>query len=348
MTNSDNPILSEAAKGTAANKTPLKHALEGAGFVQDIAGGIETFCKGDHAAAAGDLAVGMYDVFQFAKDFKTENPLTTVMSMGFGWLIEHVGPIKDLLDMLTGNQDALDMTVQTWTKISEEVQKTAASMVESVNRNCASWSGPAVDTYRAWAQDQANTYVAISNSATAVAGAVDLAKSMLNGVRGFIRGLLADLLAELVWILLRYVPPTYPVALAVEGVPLIVSSTTRAMKVVRAFVEGMKELGARLTRLAGTVADLTRYIAKSVPDAARAAAQDGVMPMLREEMIKEMGVKYTAPKIIKETVAEVSGSTDADDQTEWGDSVSKEVHDYKETRVERTPTGGTRETGSLW
>ncbi|WP_424189725.1 hypothetical protein ACOBQX_13660 [Actinokineospora sp. G85] len=338
-----NPILTAAAEETSAAKTPVKHALEGAGFFQDIIGGTESLMSNDWAAGVTDLSVGLVD---YGRAF--QDPLGSLLSAGFGWLIEHVGPLKDLLDQLTGNQDALDMTVQTWSKISEEVQKTAEGMVDSVNTNTASWSGPAVDTYRVWAQGQADAYLAISNSATGVAGAVDFTKSLLNAVRGFIRGLLADLLAKLVSILLRYPPPAYLVALAAEGAPLIASSTAKGIKVVRALVDAFKELATRLGRLSGLVADVGRHLYKNLPELAAEVTVKKLAVRAGEEVVKEMGVKYSLARLAKGADAVNNSSTEAGKQIDWQETRAKEDKERRETRVERTPTGGTRETGSLW
>ncbi|MCG8919020.1 hypothetical protein L6E12_24875 [Actinokineospora sp. PR83] len=358
-----NPILSAAAAETTAGKTPVKHFLEGAGLLQDSVGGLEAIFSGDFWGGAADLGVMAMDVKAFAAD-----PLQGVLSIGFGWLIEYIGPIKDCLDWLTGNQDALDLTVQTWLKIGEEVQKTAEEMVGSVNTNCASWSGPAVEGYRAWAQDQADIHVAVSNAATGVAKLVDLSKSLLNTVRGIIRGIIADVLAKLVSILYRYVPPAYPVALAAEGIPLVLENATKATKVLRkaidAFQQAVKQLG-KLGELLSQAAQQLKRGVGAVDIGMRGAARHArgflqeegltigkyVSRELRgavvDETVREMGVKYLGPRVGKSVQVTVTGSTDPGDQPDLGESREKQREGHRKTRIEGTASGGVRITGEL-
>jgi hypothetical protein len=122
-----NDIVNMAKADTTAGKTPVKNFLEGAGLLQDTLGGVETIVTGDLAGGLSDLLAGGFDVKGLRQD-----PLSAVLSMGFGWLIEYVGPMKDLLDALTGNQSSLELTVKTWEQISKQVQSTAEDLTDSL------------------------------------------------------------------------------------------------------------------------------------------------------------------------------------------------------------------------
>ncbi|SDC48501.1 WXG100 family type VII secretion target [Actinokineospora iranica] len=354
----ENDIVRDARAETTAEKTPVKAFLEGAGLLQDVVGGVETIASGDWAGGLADFAAGSFDIKGVMQD-----PLGSALSMGFGWLLEHIPLLKDLLDQLAGNQNELELTVKTWEQISKQVQATAEELTDSLNGNCASWEGPAADQYRVWAQDQLNVYVALSDAATGVAFAVDLSKALLNAVRGFVRGLIADVLAKLVSILCRYVPPAYPVAMAAEGFPLIIKNTMAATKLVRALVDAFGRLGKHLGKLGELLTKATKYLNRGIhavdiawrrgvrPEAARVlglgpkkiATELGVR--LGTEVVKET-IKYAGPRTANDTVATAGESTDPDKQVDWGETAAKEHRDYQETRV-TTETGGLRITGEL-
>ena len=348
-----NPIAKAAVAATTPEQMPVKNALEGAGFAQDVAGVVEGWVSGDWSAAAGDL-------LSFALGFKDflKDPVEGALSMGIGWLIEHIGPVTDLLDLVTGNQNALELTVKTWEQIAEQVQTTAEHLTDSVNSACASWVGPAADGYRTWVQDQLDTHRALSDAARGVAAAVDISKTVLNGVRGFIRGLVSDLLAKAVKILYRYVPPAYPVAIAVEFVPLVVQSANAGVRVVNRMVELFQALVRRLGKLGELLGEAARRLARGPNAVAVAGRQVGPAiradlldnPLLARfgaEMAKESALKYAVPRLAKGAYAEATDSTDTGSQVDLVETGEKRERDRGETRIEGTKSGGVRITGEL-
>ena len=53
------------------------------------------------------------------------DPIGALASWGVGWAMEHVKPLSDLLDMLTGDPDQVMAYAQTWHNISVHTSSTA-------------------------------------------------------------------------------------------------------------------------------------------------------------------------------------------------------------------------------
>ncbi|SDD61774.1 WXG100 family type VII secretion target [Actinokineospora iranica] len=349
----ENSIVADARTETTAAKTPVKAALEGAGLLQDAVGGVETIISGDWAGGLADLAAGAFDVAGVIRD-----PFGSVLSMGFGWLLEYFGPAKQVLDWLTGNQNNLELTVKTWDQIGKQVQQTAKDLTDSIQGHCATWEGPAAERYREWAQDQIDTYAALSNIATGVSAAVDISKTILNAVRGFVRGLIADVLAKVVSMLCRYVPPAYPVAMAAEGLPLIIENTMKITKLVRRLVDAFGKLGKHLGKLGELLTKATKHLNRGI-HAVDIAVRRRVAPAVKDlltrpellqragmEALKE-GIKYTGPRMANGIINGVTNTANPNSQIDWGETRGKQSQDYRETRITPTETGGTRVTGAL-
>ncbi|OXM43007.1 hypothetical protein [Amycolatopsis alba] len=220
----ENDVLKNAKGETDAEKYKVDNALEGAGAVQDLAGGVEKLANGDWTEGLLSLAGAVPDIIEVIK-----NPLETLMSWGFGWIIEHVDFLKEPLNWVSGDQDALDLEVQKWLEVGKYVKTTAEKLTDEVQKNCMEWSGAAADAYRSYVQKQLNGYREIVRLAERAGSIINICKTVLSVVRTIIRDLITDTLAKIVMIIARYPPPAYPAALAAEGVPFAIEKSTEAM-----------------------------------------------------------------------------------------------------------------------
>jgi hypothetical protein len=104
--------------------------------------------KGDWASVAMGAVGTALDALSMAMD-----PFGAILAAGVGWLIEHVGPLKEALNGLTGNADEIAAQSQTWTNVAGELQSVGTDLADLVKADLQSWSGPAADAYRQRAQD---------------------------------------------------------------------------------------------------------------------------------------------------------------------------------------------------
>lgn len=315
----ENEILKNAKGETDAEKNPVGNALQGAGLAQDAIGGVEKLIDDDWTEGLLDLASGGLDVADLIK-----NPFESLLSMGFGWLIEHVEFLKEPLDWVTGDQDALDLEVQKWKQISKHVQETGEQLAAAVNKNCAGWRGPAADRYREYAQTQATACQNISDSSRQVGDIVDICKTILNVVRTIIRDLISDALAKVVMIICKYPPPAYPAALAAEGMPFLIQQGNQCA-----------QMAARASRVLMRAKEFVSMIMRDLPK----IVDEALTPLLKklpENIGMEVG-KEVVKQLSKIVVGEVGkdDSTDPNDQPVGRESHEKRQQDRKRTTIDK-------------
>lgn len=196
-----NPIISAAADRAAASP------LEGSDMLKDAADLATKVAGGDWTeglVALGSLAYETRDLLA--------DPLAKLASMGLGWVIEFFGPLRWLLDQLTGNQEQLNLIVETWSGISGELSTAADDLHAVYTADTASWSGSAVAQYRLFCADQVDLYRAASATAKSVVDNARMSGMALTVVREVVRGLITDAVGKAISIACRYPPPATPAA----------------------------------------------------------------------------------------------------------------------------------------
>ncbi|MGK4597747.1 WXG100 family type VII secretion target [Amycolatopsis sp. w19] len=331
MADGENSILHDAKEETDSEKRPVDSFLEGAGAIQDTYGGIEKLAQGDWTEGLLSLGSAGFDAASLIAS--GGNPLETLLSWGLGWVIEHVDFLKEPLDWLTGNQDALDLEAQKWTAISKKVQETAEQLTAEVRKNTVDWTGAVADRYLEYVQEQLHSYRALSDAARDAGAVVEVCKIILDVVRTVIRDLITDTLAKIIFILMRYPPPGYPAALAAEGVPFAIKkageSLTWVQKLQRAFANAI----ALLKKLDVVFVDLVKkwakdggkYVADVVSHVGGVAMHAGL---------------DTLGGVGKAAVKEVAkGALDYGASTENSESADDEKEDEEKTTIDPNKSG---------
>ena len=105
----------------------LKEAFESKSWV---AGGLAT------AATVADTAAAVMD------------PLGEALSAGIGWIIEHLSPLKDWLNELAGDSDAVAAAASTWTNIATKLNSCATDLDKVCTGRLAGQESLAVATFK--------------------------------------------------------------------------------------------------------------------------------------------------------------------------------------------------------
>ncbi|CAM3407455.1 WXG100 family type VII secretion target [Stackebrandtia soli] len=142
-------------------------------------------------ATIGGLTVGL-DVLSVVMD-----PLGSLASMAVGWILEHVEPLREALDEITGNADEVRSYAQTWTNVSTGLKGGAEALRTAVEADIPSWQAPAGQAYR----DHINFGIAGSSGlgtfAESMASVTTAAGELVAAVREIVRDLIADCVATL-------------------------------------------------------------------------------------------------------------------------------------------------------
>ena len=80
------------------------------------------------------------------------DPFGAIASAGVGWLLQHVSFLREPLDKLTGDADAINATSKTWSNIAERLNQEAKDYASAV-RSTEHWTGQAAADYRRAAED---------------------------------------------------------------------------------------------------------------------------------------------------------------------------------------------------
>ncbi|GLZ80401.1 hypothetical protein Afil01_52080 [Actinorhabdospora filicis] len=186
-------------------------------------------------AIVGAGAVGI-EVLDFAID-----PLESIVSAGLGFLIEHIAPLRDGLDKVTGDPLAIKSLVTTWANIAKELGQATADTSKAV----PGWTGKAAAAHAGSAAASGAAGSAVAGLAGGMANAVESAGVIV----ATIRSLVIDLIA---WAITKIIEIAFP-ALAL-AVPTAGGSIAAAITaVIKIVADVLGRFGTLFKRLAEAV-----------------------------------------------------------------------------------------------
>ncbi|MFI5605907.1 RHS repeat-associated core domain-containing protein [Amycolatopsis sp. NPDC051903] len=237
-----NPLIAPAEDSTKSYSgiTLLEDA-------NDVKTAIET---GDWASVAMGAVGTALDALSMAMD-----PFGAILAAGVGWLMEHVGPLKEALNGLTGNADQIKAQSETWSNVAKELESIGSDLQDMVNADLQSWTGQAADAYRKRAQDFTQLLGSAQKGSEGAASGVKTAGEVVAAVRALVRDIIADLVGHLIsWALqviatlgigLSWVIPQVAEAVA-KTASKITQITTKLIKAIKALIPLLKKTGTVL------------------------------------------------------------------------------------------------------
>ncbi|MFG1647594.1 RHS repeat-associated core domain-containing protein [Amycolatopsis sp. NPDC049252] len=211
----------------------------------DLKSAIES---GDWASVAMGAVGTALDALSMAMD-----PFGAILAAGVGWLIEHVGPLKEALNGLTGNADEIAAQSETWKNIAGELQSVGTDLGDMVKADLQSWSGPAADAYRQRASDTTTLLETAQKGCEGASSGVKTAGEVVGAVRSLVRDIIAELVGHLIsWALqvvftlgigLTWVVPQVVAAVA-KTASKIADLVTRLVKALKALIPLLKRAGS--------------------------------------------------------------------------------------------------------
>ncbi|TDD05758.1 sugar-binding protein [Saccharopolyspora terrae] len=250
-----NPLVAQREDST--------QAFSGIQIAESVADTQKAIESGDWASGVmGAVGTGL-DALGMALD-----PFGAIFSAGVGWLIEHVGPVSDALDSLTGDPDEIKSHSETWKNISAELEAINTEMKDLVKADTASWLGEAGDAYRKRSEDTANLIAAAKSAADGAADGIGTAGEVVAAVRTLVRDIIAELVGHLIsWAL--QVVCTLGIALA-WVVPQVVAEVAkvaaRIADITTKLIQAMKKLSPMLKKLGDSFGDTKKALDKIKAD----------------------------------------------------------------------------------
>lgn len=252
-----NPLVAQRQDSTTAlSGVPILESVE------ETKQGIES---GNWASGVLGAAGAGLDALGMAMD-----PFGAILAAGVGWLMEHVGPVSDALDSLTGDPDEIKAHSQTWKNVSAELADIGAEMTRLVKADTEGWTGAAGDAYRERSGEIATLIEAAQKAAAGAADGVGTAGEVVGAVRMFVRDIIAELVGHLVSWALQVVATlgiglTWVVPQVIEEVAKVAS---RIAEITTKLVRAMQQLVPMLQKLAKGFGEATGRLNKIKADGA--------------------------------------------------------------------------------
>ncbi|WIX91932.1 DUF6531 domain-containing protein [Amycolatopsis sp. DG1A-15b] len=249
-----NPLVAETKDSTKAYSGIS--LLESA---NDLKSAIES---GDWASVALGSVGTALDALSMAMD-----PFGAILAAGVGWLMEHVGPLKEALNGLTGNADEIAAQSETWKNVATELGSIGEDLTGMVKADTVSWTGNAADTYRQRAQDTVTLLETAQKGCEGASSGVKTAGEVVAAVRALVRDIIAELVGHLIsWALqvlftlgigLTWVVP--------QVINAVAKTASKIADLVKRLVTALKALVPLLKRAGDLFADAAKALRNIKP-----------------------------------------------------------------------------------
>ncbi|WIY05801.1 hypothetical protein QRX60_18880 [Amycolatopsis mongoliensis] len=180
------------------------------------------------------------------------DPFGYLMSSVASFLMEHVQPLKDMLDSVAGNPPVIQSYADTWGNVSKALGERKTDFDNAVKNGTTGWTGQGADAYRKFAAEHSD---ALSGAAT-VAGAISTVTMIMGQVVSFVRETVRQLIADLVGKLISWVMEE--VFSLGFGTPVVVAQASAAI------AKWGKKIGELLKKLTDTIRKVSPLLSKLV------------------------------------------------------------------------------------
>jgi hypothetical protein len=228
---------------------------------EDIATLIEGFKTNDWVDITLGTVTTTLDTVALVAD-----PVGQVIAMGAAYLIDHVKPLSDALEVLTGDPDQVAAYAHTWRNAADAVDQAGTALQAAVDRETASWTGAVGDAYRNHISEQLAGLAALKNACTAMSEIVHGAGVVVAFTRGLVRDLVAQAISTLaarlpVWaaeagVTLGIATP----AIVVQATTVLAAWTARVAEVMRGIVKTLQRLLPILRHLEELIKSLSQLL----------------------------------------------------------------------------------------
>ena len=196
------------------------------------------------------------------------NPLMGFMKAGIGFLIEHVGPLRDFLEILAGDPTSINATKDTWKNIEAALDQAATDLIGDAS-TVADWTGDAADAYRGRIADFEAAIRAGSSASGSIAKYMEVMGIWTAVTRALVLELICEFVSRAIMYALAALAAAYftfggSIAAMISGVIadaviLIAKISTHLAKLGNA----MSKLAGRFPKLAGSLDDAGKAVSNA-------------------------------------------------------------------------------------
>ena len=248
------------------NLDSASSATNGLKMVDGATDAADAFGRGDWIeGSVNGLSAGL-DVVGAVID-----PIGTIGSMIAGWLMEHLGCVQEWLDQLCGDPGVISGFSATWHNAAGALTDVSGDYRAAVTGDLSGYTGPAVDAYRGFGNEQAQFLQAMGTVVDGVGAGIALGGTVLAGVREFISQLMADTVGQIV----KLIGETF-FTLGVGAPHAFATAGNKARELIQKARKLMEDLATSLDKmglLAGQISPALEQGASAMAKAARYASK---------------------------------------------------------------------------
>ncbi|HEX6351680.1 hypothetical protein [Actinophytocola sp.] len=232
--------------------------LAGGGIAESIAETIQSAQNADEWIDLGDVVVNSAAVGLDALGF-IANPVDSLATTAISFIIEHLAPLRAVLDWTTCDPDSVQGAITTWNDLATALDKIGNDHRPAPGRYAPTWIDGGSDSAASCADVMSFRSDQIYGASMACVG---LAQSTATAGQWLAAGrtVIRDLIAEFIWKLLRKAAAKLAFAPFTFG-------ATAAEFVMNAVIE-MSRLLQKITRVLGKVVDKLAEISRRLTDLA--------------------------------------------------------------------------------
>jgi hypothetical protein len=174
------------------------------------------------------------------------DPIGTLASLGAGWAIEHIRPLSDMLDWVSGDPDQVAAYGQTWRNVARATDGAAELYKGYVDADIRSWQDAAGSTYRSLVSARCQAMHELEASAEVISKITDALGTVVGIVRAGIKWLISFIIGKIIsWVAeeaasLGLATPLV-VTQAIAAIAQVVAKATKLIKDLLASLRKLKE-----------------------------------------------------------------------------------------------------------
>ncbi|HEV7973178.1 hypothetical protein [Amycolatopsis sp.] len=214
----------------------------------------------------GDWVGGGLGVLSLAGEAASAaiDPFGYLMSSVASFLMEHIQPLKDMLDSLAGDPPVIQSYSETWANVAKSLEESQVTYANAVKNGTAGWTGSAADAYRKQATEQADAIAGAATAASTISTVVMIMGEVVAFVREFVRQLIADLIGKLIsWVMETVFSLGFgtPVVVA-QAVTAISAWAVRIADKLKDLLETIRRVSPLLGKLGDVFAKIIKILGK--------------------------------------------------------------------------------------
>ncbi|EHR62000.1 DNA/RNA non-specific endonuclease [Saccharomonospora cyanea] len=259
-----NPLVAEAPQD-GAGPGPLTSGNGDHGWATGI-GVAESAIDAFNGIQEGNWIEGGLGVLGLAAEGAAAaiDPFGWLMSSVASFLMEHVQPLKDMLDSVCGDPPVIQSYSETWANVAKHLEETQVTFANAVKNGTTGWTGEAADAYRASCKEQEETIAGAATTAGAISTVVMIFGEVVAFVRETVRDLIADLVGKLIsWVLETVCTLGFgtPVVVA-QAVTAIAKWATKIADLLKKLTESIRRVSPLLGKLADVFGSIMKVCGK--------------------------------------------------------------------------------------